>query len=131
MLDLLPEDDYYVQFILTEDLSITVANEGSDEGMDSDVDDSNGPNTTATFRVNAGEHVQGVDLGVLNAGLPVTWLSVNGEAREGYNYIEWKVASEKNVDFYELQHADDLGSEFKGLGTILSLIHISEPTRPY
>ncbi len=120
LLDLLPEGDYYVQFILTEDLSITVANEGSDEGMDSDVDDSNGPNTTATFRVNAGEHVQGVDLGVLNAGLPVTWLSVNGEAREDYNYVEWKIASEKNVDFYELQHADDLSSEFKGLGTIRS-----------
>ena len=116
-LDLLPEDDYYVQFLLPEDFSLTLSNEGSDEELDSDVDDSNGPNTTATFRVNPGEHVDGIDAGVLNAGLPVTWLSVDGDARTDYNYIEWRVASEINVDFYELQHTSDLNSEFEGVGT--------------
>ncbi|MDF1698557.1 MAG: SdrD B-like domain-containing protein [Saprospiraceae bacterium] len=60
--DDVPLDDYFIEFIAPEDLEFTFPNVG-DEATDSDVDDSNGPGTTATFTVNAGEFVDYIKAG--------------------------------------------------------------------
>ena len=117
VLDLLPQDEYFVRFTLPEGFTITTANVGLDESRDSDVDDSNGPNTTPLMLVLPGEHVN-VDAGVLSSALPVTWLGITGEKKEGYNEIKWSVGQERNVSHYELQSANQVPIDFESIGSV-------------
>ena len=47
--------DYYIEFIYNSDYSLTFPNIGNNEANDSDVDESNGPGTTAIINLSAGE----------------------------------------------------------------------------
>ncbi len=119
ILDLLPEDEYYVRFVLPEGFISTAPNVGTDEARDSDVDDSNGLNTTALMLVRPGEHVN-VDAGFVSSALPVTWLGITGEKEDDYNLIKWSVAQERNVSHYELQKAQEDPLEFRTIGSVES-----------
>jgi len=115
MLDMLPQDKYYVQFTFPEGYALTTANMG-DETLDSDVDDSNGPNTTPVYDVQPGQHVESVDAGVVLSVLPVKWVSVTAEEQDGYNNIEWIIESEINVSHYEVEHSFDTADSFDKIG---------------
>jgi uncharacterized delta-60 repeat protein len=52
--------------------------------------------------------------------LPLELLYLVGEAREGYNLIKWGVASESNIDHYELESSGDLTS-WGVVGEVLTL----------
>ncbi len=60
--DDVPLGIYFLEFIAPEDLEFTFPNMGN-ETNDSDVDDSNGPGTTALFTVSAGQFVDDIKAG--------------------------------------------------------------------
>ncbi len=117
VLDFLPQDEYYVRFTLPEGFVATAANVGVDESRDSDVDGSNGPNTTPLILVVPGAHVN-ADAGLLSSALPVTWLGISGKKKESYNEIMWSVGQEKNVSHYELQSANQEPIDFVSIGSV-------------
>ncbi len=119
LLDLLPEDQYYLQFSIPEGYTFSPPNLG-DDSKDSDVDDSNGPNTTPVYNVTPGDHVENVDAGVQGSPLPVTWVSIDAASEGKNNSIEWVVATEKNVSHYEVEHAYKRDSEFSMLDRVYS-----------
>ncbi len=61
--DDVPLDIYFLEFIAPEDLEFTFPNVGN-ETNDSDVDDSNGPGTTALFTVEAGQYIDDIKAGL-------------------------------------------------------------------
>jgi len=119
MLDKLPKDFYYVQAMLSNDYIVTQADQGSDESIDSDLDGSNGENTSNQFLLLPGESVNDIDIGIALSVLPVTWLDIMVEEEEGVNAISWSVGSEVNVSHYELQYSK--GESFSTVATRRSL----------
>ena len=119
-LEFLPKDHYYIEVQVPEEYIVTRSNEGNDEVNDSDIDGSNGPNTSQTYLVNPGEVVSSVDIGLVLRSLPVEWLDIRGEAKDGYNLIEWDIASESNVSHYELQYSYGNTLGFQTVGEIES-----------
>ena len=103
MLSDLGKDNYYLRVEPPVGMIVSIPNAGTDEALDSDIDGSNGENTTPLYQVNPGEHIANVDIGLVFGVLPVEWLDVWGEQRDAYNYIEWTVTSEINVSHYEVQ----------------------------
>jgi len=79
MIDYLGKDSYYLEFEIPEYLSPTVAHIGTDETIDSDIDNSHGFATTKFFNVRPGEHVPHIDAGLMLGVLPVEWLTHRGE----------------------------------------------------
>ena len=61
--DDVPLGTYFLQFIAPEDLEFTFPNVGN-ETNDSDVDDSNGPGTTALFDLAAGQFIDNIKAGL-------------------------------------------------------------------
>ena len=119
-LGFLPKGQYFLEVQLDDQYMVTIPNEGSDDNMDSDIDGSNGPNTSPTFQVLPGENVENVSIGVVLNSLPVEWLDIRGEARDDHNFIEWDIASEVNVSHYELQYSHDNTINFETVGEVES-----------
>ena len=76
--DLFP-GDYYLRFGGTTSLGVTSANAGNDDTTDSDVDGSNGLNTTATTTLSPGENDKSWDAGFFNCVQigELVWLDFN------------------------------------------------------
>jgi uncharacterized repeat protein (TIGR01451 family) len=81
--------EYYVQFdatTLPSGTSFTAANAGSDDAKDGDVDDTNGPNTTTTITLVAGQHDMTWDAGIYAAGTAslgdYVWYDTNGDGAQ-------------------------------------------------
>ena len=62
--DDLEDGDYYIEVVIPEDFEITFDNEGSDDDLDSDIDGSNGPNTSALISVVGGVAISNLDIGL-------------------------------------------------------------------
>ena len=119
-LDMLPQDNYFVRASLPEGHTVTTPNVGADESRDSDIDGSNGENTTRLFNVQPGDHIGGVDIGVVSSALPVTWLGITGEAYNTHNKIKWSVAQERNVSHYELMSSHGTPDDFRTIAIVES-----------
>lgn len=52
---------------------------------------------------------------MISCVLPVTWYSFEGAAKEGYNEIEWKTASEENNEGFSIERSND-GLSFVEIG---------------
>jgi len=117
-LNYLQERDYYVEFIPPSGYVPTIGNMG-DESMDSDIDFSNGLNTTALFRTESGQHLAHIDAGfVRGVILSNLYLGVSVERIDEANQVDWSVASDPDVDFYGIEVMKD--GNFKEIGQIIS-----------
>ncbi len=56
--------NYYVQFVFPQEFNITAADQGGNDALDSDVDNSQGFGTTSIFQLSAGESDLDIDLGL-------------------------------------------------------------------
>ncbi len=131
MLDMLPQDQYYVQFNLPTGYTITLPNEGTDDTTDSDVDGSNGPNTTQVYTVRPGDHVPSVDAGLMPESLPVTWVDVTVENMDKTNKVEWQVSNERNVSRYEIQVSNGTTDNFLSVDFVESVYGTYSGTLDY
>mgnify|MGYP000388758685 CR=1 FL=1 len=118
-LDYLTKNTYYLKYEVPLGMTLTEAHAGSDDTVDSDVDNSNGPNTTKFYNVNPGVYLENIDAGLSFSALPVTWKSVWGENRIAHNYIEWSVVEQSNVSHYEIERSIYNTSEFISIGKLL------------
>jgi len=117
-LNYLQERDYYVEFIPPSGYVPTIGNMG-DESMDSDIDFSNGLNTTALFRTESGQYLAHIDAGfVRGVILSNLYLGVSVERIDEANQVDWSVASDPDVDFYGIEVMKD--GNFKEIGQIIS-----------
>jgi len=119
-LDYLGKDYYYIHFNVPTYLYPTSPNMGSDDSVDSDLDNSHGEFTTNIYSVGPGDHIHNVDAGLMFGVLPVEWLRVWGENRSTHNYIEWNIGTESNVSHYEVERSLNGISEFEMIGKVLA-----------
>jgi hypothetical protein len=120
MIDYLGKNSYYLEFELPSGYSVTQANVGSDESMDSDVDNSNGPNTTKYYTIWPGEYVEHVDAGVTFKVLSIEWNDIWVENKESHHELSWSVAYERNVSHYEIQRSIDGLTDFQEVGKMIT-----------
>ncbi len=113
----LQKKEYYIEVTPPTGFSFTYANATSDD-MDSDVNHENGLNTSPRFMMEPGVHAQNIDAGLSNSVLPVEWKSVEATAFDSYNFVEWTVASEINLDRYEVLRFSDKTNDFISLGMV-------------
>jgi hypothetical protein len=62
--DELDDGNYYIEIIPPGDYEVTFPNEGGNPDIDSDIDDSNGPNTSAVVTLSNGQIVNNFDIGL-------------------------------------------------------------------
>ncbi len=98
-IDYLEAKDIYLKFETPVGYYATSAGASSDD-MDSDVDHSNGYNTTRIFSTNPGDDLINIDLGIANSILPVVWSKIYAESNDGSNLVHWETSSEINVQEY-------------------------------
>ena len=110
MIEELQQENYFFKVIPPVGMHPTIANIGSEE-EDSDIDNSNGPNTTAFFSMESGNHAGHIDIGLRLAGvIPVEFISFWGENRGDFNYLEWATASEIGNSHFEVERRLNDGS---------------------
>ncbi len=122
MIDYLGKNDYYLKFTppATQSLTMTSPNMG-DEMMDSDVDGSNGLNTTAIYSLNPGDELPYVDAGFFAGSVvPVEWLSFTGENRGNFNQLDWSTASEVNSSHFEIERSINNTTDFVEIGKVIA-----------
>ena len=124
-IDYLQKEDYFFKVILPSGMSPTVANNGNDDN-DSDVDNSNGLNTTRLYTMVPGEHIPSIDVGLVFGTVPVEFTEFNGENRKTHNYIYWSTATEVNNERFDLERSIDNSdftkiAEIEGAGTVLDV----------
>ena len=112
----LGKDDYYLKFTPPSGYGFTMAYEGT-EATDSDVDHSNGTNTTRLISMEPGINYVNIDAGVAFGVLPVTWLGINAKYIEDYVKVSWKTATELNADIFEIERLNKDGS-FTKIGSV-------------
>ncbi len=107
-LDYLGRDDYYLKFVLPSGYGATTADVGNDD-MDSDIDHSNGYNTTKLYHTEPGDSIVHVDAGLITGVLPVVWNGISATNQGTYNLVKWSTSSELNTDHFEVEvrHEDD------------------------
>ncbi len=104
--DELKAKEYYLEVTPPAGFGFTTPNQGK-EIEDSDIDHMNGINTTSLFSLESGDEMQYVDAGLVQGVLPASWLGFTGENKGTFNHLEWAVANEINVDYYELERSYD------------------------
>lgn len=104
LFDYLQKTEYYLKVVPPNDYLVTIPNMGDNEDMDSDIDNSNGPNTSAMYALTPGMTLENVDIGLIEGSVvAVDWVSVSGENRGAYNQIEWTVGFQHNTDYFEVE----------------------------
>ncbi len=118
-IDYLQKQSYYLKFEAPSGYGFTTPNAGN-ENMDSDVDGSNGPNTTKLYSFMPGDSKMNVDAGVAFGVLPVKWLGVRAERVGEVNEVLWRTGSEVNVDRYEVYGKMEGSVTYRKLGEVKS-----------
>lgn len=117
LFDYLGKDDYYIRVLPPTNYLITIAHVGDDESMDSDVDNSNGPFTTAMYTLAPGMKLNDVNIGLRSgATVDVDWININGENKGSYNEIHWTVSSQNNSSHYEIERKTKSANSFISIG---------------
>ena len=127
-IDYLGQDDYYLRFTPPSNTGYgpTIPNQGNDDSVDSDIDGSNGPNTTSLISLNSGDDLPTVDAGLTFGVVPVEWLSFTGVSRENFNKLDWSTASERNVSHFEIERSLHNTVGFVSIGKIVAVGNSSE-----
>jgi hypothetical protein len=120
-IDYLQKEDYFFKVIPPAGMGATIANNGNDD-EDSDVDHTNGSNTTRLYTMVPGEHIPSIDVGLIFGVVPVEYTKFDGTNRGDHNYIYWATAVEINNEKYELERSVDNTNfrkiaEIEGAGT--------------
>jgi len=101
MVDYLRQEDYYLKFYPPAGYTLTAPNAVVNDTEDSDVDHSNGDNTTGFYQAGPSVHIPNVDAGmVIGVALPVDLIAFNGAYRQDYVYLNWETAAEINSDYF-------------------------------
>ncbi|MBK8701460.1 MAG: cadherin-like domain-containing protein [Saprospiraceae bacterium] len=101
-IEYLPKAEMYYKFTPPAGLNATYPNMGSDV-INSDVDHSNGLNTTRVFNMSPGVFNENIDLGLAAGALPVTWVKVEAQKLNDGHLISWQTSNEVNLAYYEVQ----------------------------
>ena len=102
VLDYLPKMDLYLKFTPPAGYNPTYPGAGNDD-INSDVDHSNGFNTTRSFSMYPGIYNDHIDMGLALGALPVKWVNVEVKKVKDGHSILWETAEEINLDYYEVQ----------------------------
>jgi len=116
MIDYLRGENYYLKFYPPAGYAITEPNAILDDQTDSDVDHSNGENTTGFYEIGPGVHIPNVDAGlVVGVALPVNLVSFSGSYRDDYVTLDWETQSEINADFFLVERRFHTESAFESI----------------
>jgi hypothetical protein len=116
LIEYLGKDQYYLKFTPPSGYGFTIANTGG-ELIDSDVDHSNGTNTTSLYSMEPGENYINIDAGLAFGVLPVTWLEVNANYNGKSIDVTWSTSTEINTSEFEVERQNSKG-EFERIATI-------------
>lgn len=116
-IEYLGQNDYYLEFVPPGGYNATSPNAGS-ESEDSDIDNSNGLLTTATYSVDSGDELEDVDGGFILGVVPVVWLDFRGEALRAHNLINWETASELNASHFYIERSSSNTTDFEDIGRV-------------
>jgi len=112
MVDYLRQEDYYLKFYPPEGYTLTTPNAIVNDAEDSDVDHSNGENTTGYYEAGPAIHIPNVDAGmVIGVALPVDLTEFDGSYRQDYIYLNWETAAEINTEYFLVErrfHTEDI-----------------------
>lgn len=126
LFDYLGKDDYYIKVVPPTNYFVTVANVGTDENMDSDVDNSNGPNTTAMYTLTPGMELNNVDIGLVEGiVVAVDWINVAAENRGDYNQLDWTVAFQHNTSHFAIERRTEEEIGFSPIAEVDAINSIS------
>jgi len=114
--DYLQKEDYYFKVITPSGLAPTIPNIGNDDS-DSDIDNSNGINTTGLYTMVPGEHIPSIDVGLVFGTLPVEFTAFDGYKKGEYNFLYWTTATEINNDRFEVERRFER-EEFVKIGEV-------------
>jgi len=118
-IDYLEKDDHYLKFTPPSGFILTSANVGSDETLDSDVDNTNGQNTTGYYSMTPGDHVPNVDAGfVEGVVLSVELADFDAEYSEEKVFIDWTTIAEINSDYFEVERRHSTEEDFTVIGKV-------------
>jgi hypothetical protein len=104
----LGKDEYFLKFTPPAGYGFTLSNTGG-ELLDSDVDHSNGSNTTTMYKVDPAQNYLNIDAGIAFGALPVTWLSVYAKQVGQEIQISWITATEVNTKHFEVEKKNRFG----------------------
>ena len=116
-LDYLQKQAYYIRFSPPSGYGITPSLPEQDE-INSDIDHSNGLNTTRLISFQPGENNVNIDAGVVYSVLPVSWEKIYGYEKGHQNVVEWSVANEFQVQSYEVERSVNDHLLFEHISTI-------------
>ena len=118
MFDNLSAGAYYIGVETLHGMTPTTAVEGTNRGMDSDLTQANGMNTTSIFLVAAGVKLMDIDLGFENIVVPVEMLYFEGANRGQDHLLNWATSIEIDNDFFELQRKINGERQFEIIGSV-------------
>jgi len=110
-------EGYYLKFYPPSGYGATIEN-NSDDNMNSDIDNTNGLNTTKVFNMKPGDNMTNVDAGLLSGVLPVEWLSVEAVNQNDHNEVTWATATEYNSDRFDVERRHETEVDFYTIGKV-------------
>jgi hypothetical protein len=117
--DYLQKKNVYLKFNLPSQYTPTIPRATTPD-LDSDVDNSFGPNTTGIVSMLPGVTNNSIDLGVMFGVLPVDWVYVRANRKNGRHFINWATKAEVNLSHYEIERKIGSKTNFVSLGIQIS-----------
>jgi len=117
IIDNLRQEGYYLKVYPPTGLKPSIANIGLDEAMDSDIDHTNGLNTTDYIMMTAGKHHSNVDIGLTgDVAKPFEIVNFGGRYRPDFIELKWLSTTEPNISYYQIEKRHETDIEFSALG---------------
>jgi len=118
MLDYLGKNTYFLKFDMPSGMSPTSPNAGNNNMIDSDVDNSNGPNTTPYYAVWPDTHTAGIDAGLIYAPTPAAPndIVVDAHKEDNMNVFEWSLSNQDKISHYEIEKSINNDEVFELVG---------------
>ncbi len=104
--DELKAKDYYLKVVPPSGYQLTLAKIG-DEETDSDIDHTNGPNTTQTISLNSGDVMPHLDAGLVGSVLADQWIDLSAESKVDHNKLTWNSNNQSDLTAYTLYRSFD------------------------
>lgn len=101
--DNIRKGSYYLKFYPPDDCIVTPANVGNNDAIDSDVDGTNGPNTTMTFFVNPDEEELSFDLGLTFVVLPIGLTTFDYHMEDNDVELSWTVIDQDRYSHFVVE----------------------------
>lgn len=115
-MDGLSSGEYYLKFDPPSGYTFTYPDAGDNDGLDSDVDDSNGPRTTALYSVTPGEHEPDVDGGLVTGFLPAELVDFEAKLNGKKVDVTWRTAVEINNERFDVERRHESELSFIKIG---------------